>query len=110
MLGVTSALASEFVSGVGLKQQIAEAPLSILGAFVIISLASYIPIFRYCHFVFAKNGSAKTGSALLHYYLWTPAIKACSFDCKQFFCRGFTRKEPFANSFWSPKAENWNGR
>ncbi len=24
--------------------------------------------------------------------------------------RGFTRKEPFANSFWSPKAENWNGR
>ena len=25
-------------------------------------------------------------------------------------CRGYTRKEPFATSFWSPKAENWNGR
>ena len=25
-------------------------------------------------------------------------------------CRGFTRKEPFANGFWSTKAENWNGR
>jgi hypothetical protein len=29
-------------------------------------------------------------------------------------CRGFTRKEPFANHFlglhWTPKAENWNGR
>lgn len=24
--------------------------------------------------------------------------------------KGYTRKEPFANSFWSPKAENWNGR
>ena len=24
--------------------------------------------------------------------------------------RGYTRKEPFANAFWSPKAENWNGR
>ena len=24
--------------------------------------------------------------------------------------RGFTRKESFANSFWSTKAENWNGR
>ena len=29
-------------------------------------------------------------------------------------CRGYTRKEPYANKFlgisWSPQAENWNGR
>jgi hypothetical protein len=29
-------------------------------------------------------------------------------------CRGYTRKEPFANNFaglnWTPQAENWNGR
>lgn len=29
-------------------------------------------------------------------------------------CRGWTRKEPFANNFaglnWTPQAENWNGR
>jgi hypothetical protein len=24
--------------------------------------------------------------------------------------RGYTRKEPFANGIWTPKAENWNGR
>ena len=24
--------------------------------------------------------------------------------------RGYTRKEPFANGVWTPKAENWNGR
>jgi hypothetical protein len=47
MLGVTAALAAEFVRpGVGIKQQVAEEPLGILAAFVIISLASYIPVFR----------------------------------------------------------------
>ena len=25
-------------------------------------------------------------------------------------CRGYTRKEPFSNGIWTPKAENWNGR
>ena len=25
-------------------------------------------------------------------------------------CRGYTRKEPFSNAVFSPKAENWNGR
>ncbi|KAK9808432.1 hypothetical protein WJX73_004832 [Symbiochloris irregularis] len=69
MLAVTSALAAEFVSGVGIKQQVAEQPLGVLASFVIISLASYIPI-----------------------------------------ARGFTRKEPFANGIFTPKAENWNGR
>lgn len=69
MVGVTSALAAEFVSGIGIKEQVATAPLSIAAVFLLISFASYIPI-----------------------------------------ARGFTRKEPFANSFWSPKAENYNGR
>jgi len=69
MIGVTSALAAEFVSGLGIKEQVQIAPIGIAATFVILSLASYIPIVR-----------------------------------------GFTRKEPFANSFWSPKAENWNGR
>jgi len=69
MLGVLTCLAAEFNTGVGVKEQVAKSPLPILAVFVIISLASYIPIFR-----------------------------------------GYTRKEPFANSFWSPKAENWNGR
>lgn len=46
MLGVTSALAAEFVSGVGIKEQVATAPLSIAATFVLISLASYIPIVR----------------------------------------------------------------
>lgn len=47
MLGVTSALAAEFVSGIGIKEQVATAPLSIAAVFILISLASYIPIVRY---------------------------------------------------------------
>jgi len=69
MIGVVSALAAEFTTGIGIKEQVATAPLSIAATFLLISFASYIPIVR-----------------------------------------GYTRKEPFANSFWSPKAENWNGR
>jgi len=69
MIGVTSALAAEFTTGIGIKEQVATAPLSIAATFLIISFASYIPIVR-----------------------------------------GYTRKEPFANAFWSTKAENWNGR
>lgn len=69
MLGVTSALAAEFVTGVGLREQWLKAPAPILFSFAIIAIASYIPILK-----------------------------------------GFTRKEPFANGFWSTKAENWNGR
>jgi len=69
MIGVTSALAAEFTTGIGIKEQVATAPLSIAATFLLFSFASYIPIVR-----------------------------------------GFTRKEPFANGFWSTKAENWNGR
>lgn len=46
MLAVTSALAAEFASGLGIKEQVAVQPLGILASFVIISLASYIPIAR----------------------------------------------------------------
>ena len=46
MLGVTSALAAEFATGVGIKQQVTQEPVGILAAFIIISLASYIPIAR----------------------------------------------------------------
>lgn len=47
MLGVVTCLAAEFSTNVGIQEQTAKAPFSILGTFVIISLASYIPIFRY---------------------------------------------------------------
>jgi len=46
MIGVSSCLAAEFARGIGLKEQVGEAPASILAVFVLISLASYIPIFR----------------------------------------------------------------
>ncbi|KAK9829414.1 hypothetical protein WJX72_005719 [[Myrmecia] bisecta] len=47
MLGVTAALAAEFFgTHDGIKQQIAAEPVGVLAAFVIISLASYIPVFR----------------------------------------------------------------
>ncbi|KAK9842546.1 hypothetical protein WJX81_005342 [Elliptochloris bilobata] len=46
MIGVTSCLAAEFVRGIGLKEQVGEAPAPILAVFVLISLASYVPIFR----------------------------------------------------------------
>jgi len=46
MIGVTSCLAAEFARGIGLKEQVGEAPASILAVFVLISLASYVPIFR----------------------------------------------------------------
>lgn len=52
MLGVTSALAAEFVTGVGLREQWLKAPAPILFSFAIIAIASYIPILkgftRYC--------------------------------------------------------------
>ena len=46
MLGVVSALGAEFATGVGVKQQVIEAPFSILASFIVIALASYIPIAR----------------------------------------------------------------
>lgn len=46
MIGVTSALAAEFTTGIGIKEQVATAPLSIAATFLIISFASYIPIVR----------------------------------------------------------------
>ena len=46
MLGVVTCLGAEAATNVGIQEQVVKAPLSILGTFVIISLASYIPIFR----------------------------------------------------------------
>lgn len=46
MLGITSALAAEFVTGVGLREQWLEAPAPILFSFAIIAIASYIPILK----------------------------------------------------------------
>jgi hypothetical protein len=69
MIGVLSGLGAEFTRGIGLRQQIMEAPNTIVLSILIIAVASAVPVLR-----------------------------------------GYTRKEPFANSFWSPKAENINGR
>lgn len=46
MLGITSALAAEFVTGVGLREQWLDAPAPILFSFAIIAIASYIPILK----------------------------------------------------------------
>ena len=57
MLGVVTCLGAEFTTNVGIKEQVAKAPLSILATFVLISLASYIPIFRYCTWLVPNHGS-----------------------------------------------------
>lgn len=46
MLGITSALAAEFATGVGLREQWLEAPAPILFSFAIIAIGSYIPILK----------------------------------------------------------------
>lgn len=46
MLACASTIGAEFGSGLGLKEQVAYAPIPILAGSVIIALASYIPIFR----------------------------------------------------------------
>ena len=46
MLGVVTCLGAEFTTNVGIQEQVVKAPVSILATFVIISLASYIPLFR----------------------------------------------------------------
>lgn len=46
MLGVATCIGAEFATNVGIQEQIQKAPLSILGTFVLISLASYVPILR----------------------------------------------------------------
>ncbi|WIA13661.1 hypothetical protein OEZ85_007223 [Tetradesmus obliquus] len=73
MLGVVAGLAGEYFTGLGLQQQTADHPATVLASFVLMSVATYAPLVK-----------------------------------------GYTRKEPFANTFlglnWSPKAENWNGR
>jgi hypothetical protein len=69
MLGVATGLLFEITTGQGLLQQTADHPIFVFASFVLISIATYIPLIK-----------------------------------------GYTRKEAFATSLWSPKAENWNGR
>jgi len=44
MLGVVTALAAEFATGMGVKEQIALAPIPILATFVTFIIATYVPI------------------------------------------------------------------
>ncbi len=46
MLGITSALAAEFATGVGLKEQWLIAPTPIFISFAVVAIATYIPIFK----------------------------------------------------------------
>lgn len=46
MLGITSALAAEFATGVGLREQWLKAPGPILFSFAIIAIASYVPVLK----------------------------------------------------------------
>jgi hypothetical protein len=55
MLGVVTCLGAEVTTNVGIQEQIAKAPFAILGTFVLISLASYIPIFRYVLCAVSRN-------------------------------------------------------
>ena len=52
MLGITSALAAEFATGVGLKEQWLIAPTPIFISFAVVAIATYIPIFK----VSSKSG------------------------------------------------------
>ena len=93
MLGVVTCLGAEFSTNVGIQEQIAKAPFSILGTFVIISLASYIPIFRYnCCIgsnLFEHGGAAadkvqaQLNSMLAVYLL--QRIQLCGFSMRSFF-------------------------
>ncbi|MEW5317660.1 MAG: hypothetical protein WDW38_008942 [Sanguina aurantia] len=64
MLGVLVALAYEFKTGMGVKQQIIDHPFLVIGSFVIIAIASYIPL--------SKGITRKEGYAN---GIWTPAAE-----------------------------------
>ncbi|WIA33808.1 hypothetical protein OEZ86_006918 [Tetradesmus obliquus] len=46
MLAVVTGLAGEYVTGLGLSEQTADHPLLVFASFVIISIATYVPIFK----------------------------------------------------------------
>ncbi|KAF6258384.1 hypothetical protein COO60DRAFT_1701362 [Scenedesmus sp. NREL 46B-D3] len=46
MLAVATGLAGEYFTGLGLSEQTADHPLAVFASFVIISIATYAPIFR----------------------------------------------------------------
>ena len=79
MLGITSALAAEFVTGVGLREQLLDAPAPILFSFAIIAIASYVPILKgFTRCASCCVSELRTIAKLL------PAAKACSALCKVF--------------------------
>jgi len=61
MLGVATALFFEFTTGLGIREQVANNPLPTLVTFVLISLASYVPIMR----GYTRKEEFATG-------IWTP--------------------------------------
>lgn len=46
MLAVVTGLAGEYFTGLGLSEQTADHPLLVFASFVIISIATYVPIFK----------------------------------------------------------------
>lgn len=83
MLGVTSALAAEFVTGVGLREQWLKAPAPILFSFAIIAIASYIPILKgFTRYRHSNCGSAMpaccgTAAAILLQCCYVVQLSAC---------------------------------
>ena len=81
MLGVVTCLGAEVTTNVGIQEQIAKAPFAILGTFVLISLASYIPIFRYILVVVScccQKPNAYSVVDHLSQMTWQQLIDACS--------------------------------
>lgn len=87
MLGITSALAAEFATGVGLREQWLKAPAPILFSFAFIAIASYIPILkgftRYAQFLLHLLSVLPPGQyicmSLLHVAACT--VSRCSTAC-----------------------------
>jgi hypothetical protein len=46
MLAVVTALAGEYLTGLGISEQTADHPIMVFASFVIISIATYVPIFK----------------------------------------------------------------
>jgi hypothetical protein len=46
MLAVVIALAGEYFTGLGISEQTADHPVVVFASFIIISIATYVPIFK----------------------------------------------------------------
>ena len=108
MLGVTSALAAEFVSGIGVR-----VPCASTGG----CMHPYIAVLVTCYVINMQQppDMMHVGLQIKEQVATAPLAIAATFIILSLasyipIVRGFTRKEAFATSFWSTKAENWNGR